>query len=338
MRLRLRKQNNKINMNRQEIIHLALENLEKKAQIKAKWIPSTKSKLDGKLILKIEKTHTEYNVVIKNELRSHHLPQIELLNKENPPFMLVAGRLFPTIKEQLRQGNIAYLEANGNMFIKSKSNLIWMDGSDPIRLKNETESRAFTKTGLKVVLLFLLDEKWLNKTYRQIADQAGTTIGNITHIFNGLKKESLLLSLSKKEYKLNNKTLLFDKWIAAYELKLKPALKIGTFRFLKEEDFLNWKNVHLQKEKSYWGGEPAGDLLTNYLRPAELTLYTTESRNDLIKNYKLIPDDKGNVKVYQKFWQENEMPPILVYADLINTKDRRCFETAQKIYDEYLQN
>ena len=74
-----------------------------------------------------------------------------------------------------------------------------------------------------------------------------------------------------------------------------------------------------------------------------MTLYTTETRNDLIKNYRLIPDEKGNVKAYQKFWQydevnDNVVPPLLVYADLINTNDRRCTETAQKIYDEFLQN
>ena len=131
--------------------------------------------------------------------------------------------------------------------------------------------------------------------------------------------------------------------MAAYAERLKPALKIGTFRFLKEEDFTNWKKLPIRNGKTWWGGEPAGDILTNYLRPAELTIYTTETRNDLIKNYKLIPDEKGNVKAYKKFWQQDEVndntvPPLLIYADLINTNDRRCMQTAQKIYDEFLQN
>ena len=230
-------------MTEQEIIYLALDNLEKNAHIKSKWVPTAKKKLDGKLILKIDNSDTTFNVEIKKELRSHHLPKIELLNKENASFMLVADRLFPKIKEQLQHENIAYLEANGNIFIKNQRNFIWLDGNEPTRIQSETESRAFTKTGLKVVLLFLLDENWLNKTYRQIAEQAGTTIGNITHIFNGLKKENLILPLSKKEFKINNKKILLEKWIAAYELKLKPIIKIGTFRFLKEADFLNWKNI-----------------------------------------------------------------------------------------------
>ena len=49
------------------------------------------------------------------------------------------------------------------------------------------------------------------------------------------------------------------------------------------------------------------------------------------------------MKVYQKFWQDEEanhdtVPPLLVYVDLMNTGDRRCIETAQKIYDAQLQS
>ena len=194
-----------------------------------------------------------------------------------------------------------------------------------------------------MVFEFLRDEAWINKTYRQIAEHAGTAIGNINNIITGLLQEGFLLPVAKNKYKLNNRQTLLNKWVAAYDLRLKPTLKIGTFRFLKKDDFANWKSLPLRNGKTWWGGEPAGDLLTNYLRPAELTLYTTETRNDLIKNYRLIPDEKGNVKACKKFWQydganDNTVPPLLVYADLINTNDRRCIETAQKIYDEFLQN
>ena len=97
------------------------------------------------------------------------------------------------------------------------------------------------------------------------------------------------------------------------------------------DDFNDWKKTTLKEGETYWGGEPAGDLLTNFLRPAELTLYTTEKRGDLMKNYRLIPDVQGLLKVYQKFWTGNTMPLVLVYADLMGEGDRRCRETAEKI-------
>jgi hypothetical protein len=124
---------------------------------------------------------------------------------------------------------------------------------------------------------------------------------------------------------------------------LKPTLGVGSFRFLKQEDFHNWKNLPLKSGKTWWGGEPAADLYTNYLKPEILTLYTLESRSELVKHYRLIPDPNGHVQVYQRFWKKDEVndvmvPPLLIYADLMNTGDRRCIEAGEKIYNELLQD
>jgi hypothetical protein len=182
----------------------------------------------------------------------------------------------------------------------------------------------------------------INQSYRQITEQTGTSIGNVTNILQGLKQENFILSVNKNTLKLSDIESLITKWADEFTKNLQPTLLIGTFRFLKENDLLAWKDLKLDTTKTVWGGEPAGDLLTNYLQPAEFTLYTDENRNELIKNHKLIPVEKGSVKVYQKFWKENNSkqktaPPLVVYADLMAISDRRCIETAQKIYDEYPQ-
>lgn len=339
-------------MTKQEIIYLALENLQRQTRIQGKWDPTARKNADGKLVLELSGKKLKYYTEIKDEWRNHHLEQIMALNKAFHPLMVVAIRLFPKIKEELRNQQIAYLEANGNIYLRNNEHLIWIDANEPYKAETKTGNRVFTKTGLKVLFQFLQDEAWVNKPYRQIAKQTKTGIGNITNIITGLKQDRFLLPIAKNEYRINNKKALLDKWITTYDLRLKPALKIGTFRFLREQDFTNWKELPLLKHKTLWGAEPAGDILTHYLSPAELTLYTDETRMELIKNYKLIPDEKGNVKAYQKFWQQDEtemhansdrisdivVPPLLVYTDLMNTGDRRCIETAQKIYDEFLQD
>jgi hypothetical protein len=165
-------------------------------------------------------------------------------------------------------------------------------------------------------------------------------LGNINYIYNGLKDLGFLIRKNKDTYLLTRKKELLEKWMGAYEEKLKPSLKIGNFRFAKENDFANWKNLDIQPEKTCWGGEAAADLLTDYLRPAELMLYTRESRSELMKNYRLIPDQEGPVSIYQKFWHQPEAitaPPLLVYADLMNTHDKRSLETAEKVYDKFLR-
>jgi hypothetical protein len=330
-------------MNEQEIIQQALGNLEKSTRITNTWKAFNRKKPDGELTLKIDDQKIRYYVEIKKELRNHQLQTILAGNGLRNPLMIVATRLFPKIKEELRHRNIAYLEANGNIFLKQKETMLWIDSNKPVATSKETGSRAFTKTGLKVVFQFLTDETWINRPYRQIAELTGTGIGNISNIINGLKQEGFLLPLAKNKFKLDNKKALLDKWAAAYDLRLKPELKIGRFRFLNENDFNNWKQISLLTGKTWWGAEPAGDLLTHYLRPARLTLYTMEDRSDLIKNYRLIPDEKGNIEVYKAFWPNEETleitaPPLLVYADLLNIGDRRSFETAEKIYHAFLQD
>ncbi len=327
-----------------EIIYLALYNLQKNAPIQGKWTgPTLNKEIDGELVLTVDNKPIKYNIEIKNELRGHQLTHIFDLNKKHQPFMMVVAHLFPKIKEELREHNVAYMEANGNIFLKHNGIMLLIETNKPLAKEKKPGNRAFTKTGLKVVFEFLRNETWVNQTYQAIAEHTGTTAGNIYNIITGLQHDGFLLPVTKNEYKLNNKKALLEKWVTAYGEKLKPALRVGTFRFLREDDFINWKKTDLQAGKTLWGGEPAGDLLTNYLHPEELTLYTNEGRNELVKNYRLIPDENGNVKVYQKFWRLDDgdtktAPPLLVYADLINTNDRRCRETAQKIYDEFLQN
>jgi len=280
---------------------------------------------------------------IKKELRSHQLPEIEMLAKEYHPFMVVAENIFPKIKEELRERDIAYLETSGNIYYKDKGFFIWMDGKRPVKRAEQKLGRAFTKTGLKAVFHFLLKPGLVNTTYRNIAEVTGISFGNINFIMTDLKQQGYLLKIDKDSFKLVKRKELLAKWMDTYEQKLKPSLLVGTFRFFNETDALRWKNIQLNNLKTWWGGEPGGELLTENLQPELFTLYTTEAKADVMKNYRLLPDPNGNIKVYKKFWNidevnENTAPPLLIYIDLMLTGDRRNRETAEKIYNELLQN
>ena len=123
--------------------------------------------------------------------------------------------------------------------------------------------------------------------------------------------------------------------------KLQPGLQAGQFRFLDKDGLYNWKNLPL-KENSWWGGEPAADLLTGDLRPGNLTLYSREDRLTLMRHYKLVPDPGGYLTLLHPFWpawadsKEKIVSPLLVYAELLLTGDARCIETALKIYEQAL--
>jgi len=330
-------------MKEHEILQIAIENLQRNSGIIANWIKRNDQRVDGKITFRAEGLKLTFHASIKHELRNHQLLQISHLADRNEPLILIVNHIFPEIKEELRKRKIAYLEANGNIYLHHNSIIIWIDTNKPIQSKKGKNNRAFTKTGLQVIFHFLSDERIINKTYREIARKTNVALGNINYIINGLKDLGFLVKLDKNNYKLLKKKDLINKWMDAYFERLKPSLEVGTFCFQSQEDFTNWKMIQLQKGKTWWGGEPAGDLLIGGLRPAELTIYTDEPRNELIKNYRLIPHEKGNVKVYKKFWNFGKetnafVPLLLVYADLINANNKRSQETAIKIYEQLLQS
>jgi len=315
-----------------EIIHTALDNLYQNTGINGRFTPDTD--LDGTLHLAIEGKETILVVEVKKELRRHQLLQLDNYRHRFNNFMVIAENIFPKIKEELREMGIAYLEANGNLFIKNEGIYLLIDTNKKNAVKKETANRAFTKTGLKVLFHLLNDKQLVNKTQREIADTVGVGLGNIPQVINGLKETGYLIQYRKQEYVWENRKELLDRWINEYATELRPKLFKGKYTFKKD-----WKNLHLNTQHTVWGGEPAADKLTNYLRPEHFILYTDEKQNDLIRNYHIVPQTNGELEVLEIFWKPKDdiAPPIIIYAELMLTGGKRNKETAEKIYNEYIQ-
>ncbi len=316
-----------------EILHKALENIEDPAHIYGKFEPT--GVLDGNIVLHFPYRPSLRMVVeIKKELRQHQLPQLIQKKQEYVNFLLVAERLHPAIKKRLQEEEIAYLEENGNIFIKTADTFILIDTNKPLKNKSNSAKKAFTKTGLKLVFSFLINPELIHDNQRTISDKSKVSLGTVPTVVKTLKEAGFLIT-HKNEYLWQNRKELLTRWINDYEMILKP--KLFRARYDLRTD---WREIQLNQGEAHWGGEPAGDLLTGYLRPEEFTLYSNESPISLMKHYNLKPNNNGELLVFEKFWSGDTgptVPPILVYVDLILKEDKRCRETAQKIYDKYIQ-
>ena len=326
------------------IAYTALESLRNNTGITGLYTENNIEGIDGTVDLILDNERIHFLVEVKNEIRKHQIDQIAGRKlRHGKDFMVVALNIPDIVKEEFRKLDLAYLDANGNIFFKNKGKHIWFENHKKYRIAKEKVNRAFTKTGLRVVFLFLQDENAINLTYREIAEKADTALGNVNNIINGLNGLKFLLLTNNKKYFLNNKKELLTRWVTAYEEKLKPTLKIDVFDFVNNENFFNWRAIQLNTNRTFWGGEPAGDILTNNLRPGKLILYTNENKQELMKNYRIFPDPDGKITVYRIFWNINDknnitVPPLLVYTDLINTGDPRCIETGRKVYEQFLKN
>jgi hypothetical protein len=335
--------NEQTNKMEEKIVYTALENLRKHTGIEGWYYANFKDYLDGEVRLLFNNGEERFTIEVKREIRTHQLEQIRQLAARYKDLLLIADIIFPKIKEELRKMGVGYLDAAGNIFVQTDKNHVWIEGHKIEKTEATKVNRAFTATGLKAVYLFLIDENMVNQPQRTIANEAGIALGNINYIINGLKEHGFLIEKGRKQFQIINKKQLLERWMEAFEEKLKPTLHIGNFRFTKSNDENNWKEITLKPNETYWGGEPAGEIITNYLVPEIFTLFTDETRNNLIKNYRLVPENTGNIKVYKKFWKgqatfnETVVHPLLAYADLMNTGNSRCMETAKMIYDKYFK-
>lgn len=335
-------------MNKHEILDEAIGKLTEQTGIAAEWGPlpetGTDEGIDANMTLNAGEKKVVVLVQIKRTPQPYQLDGFIRQARKHHPFLVVAEQIYPGMKGLLRENNIGYLDCAGNIYLQADDQLIWIEGQKPTKQKDPVTNRAFTRAGLQAVFYFLTHPEAINDSYRQLADRTGTALGNIRHIFDGLKTAGYVLPLDKKQMKLVKKKALRDRWIEGYRETLKAALHLGNFRLKDTNLFYERDKLIGRVEGVVWGGEPAAEILTNHLQPGVLTLYTPLAANTIMREWKLIPDPKGNIQIYRKFWKEPEWdnqhiaPPLLVYADLLATGDPRNLETAGLIYHQYLEN
>lgn len=332
-------------MKEDEILQIAGENLAKltKATIKTDPLDFTDGQnWDGKLEIQFGASTGNFQVEVKTNVLPASISRwAEKLKK--PDTLLVAKYISNPAKTILEEQGINFLDIAGNCFIRNNQGIFWqIKGQIFSGANGETKHKAFNKNGIKLIYALLLNENLLNEPYRIIADEANVSVSTVGDILNDLQSAKFVLQLNENKKVLDNKAELLTQWITAFNQKLKPKLLRGRFRL----PFENWKQLDIGKF-AFWGGEPATDLLTNSLQPGEWTLYTNLDRKTLIKDLQLMPDPKGNVSVCSIFWKSesaflfNELKTVhhlLVYAELIGSGDDRNFETAQRIYVQFLKN
>ncbi len=327
-----------LTMNKIDILDTAFYNLEKQIPLTWNFDFLKEKEIDGTLNITIDNDKFKMLVTIKREVKNHQLlKQIEN-NNTYKNYLLVAEHLYPKVKNELRENGVNYIESNGNVCIKNQGLFLFIDTNKTAKKQRQKGNRAFTKTGLKVVFNFLLDRELINKTQREIAEKTGVALGNIPLVIKGLLDKNLILKLNKNEYIFNNYEDLLNEWISEYAQTLKPTIFKQRFRFAN--DNAEWKNLKINKEKTVWGGEPAGDIITKHLRPEKFILYTQETIKELIINYQLTPDNNGDIWAYDMFWNnENNgiAPTELIYADLMLNDDKRSKETAKMIFNEHIK-
>jgi hypothetical protein len=292
----------------------------------------------------------DYAVKVKSRLAPATLGAVTMQLKRaasanSPLILLVTEYVSPPMARTLREQKQQFADAVGNIYLEAPGLLVFVTGRKPqVGQALSHAGKAHTLTGLKVIFALLCDPALANAPHRAIAAAAGVALGAIPAVLADLQHAGHLLVLAKQR-QLNATKRLLDEWALAYAWRLRAKTLQATYT---ASDFDGWKTWQLDFSSMLWGGEPAANLMVNYLVPGVLTIYANKLTPELLIGQKMTSargvQAADRVLEWRKpFWgalqwtaQPGTVHPVLVYADLLSVGDARCIETAQLIYDKHL--
>lgn len=257
--------------------------------------------------------------------------------------VLITDYVTQTVAEKLKDQGIAFADAAGNAWLQGPNFLIWANGK---KQRTETRApragRAWQPTGIKVIFALLCNPEWINLGYRDLAARASVANGTVGWVMRELDEQGFLIKprLRKLGRRLVQRRRLLDRWVEFYTGAFRQTTLLGRYK-ADHQDW--WKTLDAKKYAVMLGGEAAGAILTDFLKPGIVTVYGRDIPPQLMIDHRMRKAPDGDIEIRQRFWTfEYEWnhpeltPPLLVYADLLATGDARCIETAQKIYDDHL--
>jgi hypothetical protein len=296
--------------------------------------------MDGSVTLSHPKTKEKLSLFIniKNEIRNNDILKLTEQKKKHSDILLLAQYISKPNREILRNQNINYLESSGNCYIQKGSIFIYINDQKVFAQRQTSNSKIYTESGMRFIYSLFLEPDLLNNTYRDIAAKAEIALGNVGAIIEALEKESFI-QVKNKIRVIKNKEQLFNIWANDFNTTQRPHLFQRRMSFADKNMLRNWKSIELHD--AYWGGEPAANLLDKHLTPENFVMYSHLTMHQLMKTYKLIPDDiNGNILYMLPPFKNKELPkiadPFIIYAELIESKDSRCLEAAKRIKEKYI--
>lgn len=308
-------------------------------------------KHSGIITLSFNKNKRVYNLINLSKASHNIISFLKLLTKDSRKLLVMAPVIYPNIGEELVNAGINYVDSLGNFYIVDEDIfLVHLGQKGAASVPKEKTNRIFTEAGVKLLFGILNDPAFINLPYRQMSAAVNISMSSITVILKELMNSKYMHLAERNKKVLNHKKELLDRWAIAYKEQLKPKLLIGNYytkSFKLPQDF---KKIDIASLKAVWGGEAAGNLYSHYLSPQKITLFVDENEKNWMSTFRLIKaTEESEIEVLRQFWNKDYLEftkhidgtyavvPILAYADLITSNDSRKVETAQKIFDEYIQ-
>jgi len=262
--------------------------------------------------------------------------------------LIVALKITGGVGRTLRENGVNYVDAAGNCRLNIDDRYVAViEGRRPVA--REPHGRGMGAAGYQVLFALLAMPDPENATLRDIAEQAGTALGTAAGTLKRLEDEGILVRGRSRQTLLDRQEIL-ERWLFGYTTQVRPKWLVGRFQtadpdpemreqriaevLMEREPDLNWA----------WGGGAGGMRLTGYYHGLETVLLVERPPADLPRTLRALPATDGPLVLMEAPADlalagplEHVAHPLLVYTELLATRDERAREAAEEIRDRYLK-
>ena len=264
--------------------------------------------------------------------------------------LVITNYVSANLAQQLRDKGIWFLDTVGNAYLEVPGAvMIYATGNRPPTAA-PTRGAYLSPAGAKVLFLLLKYGPEVSLTYRNMATASGVSLGRVSQVMQELLQTGFLTQQKRGRYRVVQPKRLLESWVTAYSTKLKPKLALGRYAWPHGREFrriMTWAEEQSSVRDLAVGGEYAAEVLTEHLRAANMALWIPKDQlPQLRQSLKLLRSGEGVVEAVAAFSPEVvfghkgfPLPlvhPAIVYADLLDTDDPRCGETALLLKEKYL--
>lgn len=304
-------------------------------------LASTHERADARIRAKVGGGVVEFLLEVKSgSLQPDALEKFRRRSESLKLPLVLARTWIPANRARtLREQGVNYLDTAGNAFLNLPGLQVFRETNDlpkidPVRKR---PGEIFNASAVRVGLQLLLDPQLVGSNLRAIAALAGVSAPSAKFALDAFKADGYVIEVGKNGRRLVDREGFLRKWAECYNLRYRPKHALGKYVAGPED-------LRLDDFEACWGGEPGADRLTNNLQALGKVVYAYSTKvGPLVAKNRLRPDSRGGVELVRACWEKRQeepqgtAPAFVVFADLLETRDPRCIEVAEQIFDTILK-
>jgi hypothetical protein len=273
-------------------------------------------------------------------------------------WVLFAPYIAPEMGSQLRSLHVNYVDLGGNChLVLDQNHVAAIEGRSPVA--PPAESRGVGAAGYRLIFTLLAQPEILNRPVREAAEAATVSKSAVSATWRRLERDGILASTATR-WVLTRPRALLERWLVGYETLLRPRLLIGRYRSRIEDRAVLDRDierrlldpalgpgrigrVNAAPLRWAWGGLAAAFRLDGHYRGTDTVIHFSAAPTGIAEALDLRPSESGDITLLEApsmaaFGPETSatVDPLLVYTELVSTREERAAEAASRIHEQYL--